>query len=77
MDQIFDPLKEMFGDLLNSVISVGVIVFTLGIVVCAIGGAFGSQSSKEKFKSAFPTILGCFIVFLLARIIVSVVQSYF
>ncbi|MGZ9850253.1 MULTISPECIES: hypothetical protein [Macrococcoides] len=77
MDAIFEPIRNMGNDAISGFISLVSICAILGIIICALGATFGSEKSKEKFKSAFPWIIVAFVVALLARVIVTAVRGYF
>jgi type IV secretory pathway VirB2 component (pilin) len=76
MEKLFDPIKDMLGDMFSGFMGLVNIIAALGIVVCAIGTLTGSQQSKEKFKSGLVWIFIAFIVINLARQIISAIGGY-
>lgn len=76
MEELFDPIKDMLGDMFSGFMGLVNIIAALGIVVCAIGTLTGSQQSKEKFKSGLVWIFIAFIVINLARQIISAIGGY-
>lgn len=77
MDQIFEPLKQIFQDLGSNLLGLATYVAIVGIIICGLGATTGSEKNKEKFKAGFITILIAFVVIIMARIIVFAVKSYF
>lgn len=77
MQELFDPVKDMLGDMFSGFLGLVNIIAAIGIVVCAIGTLFGSQQAKEKFKSGLVWIFIAFIVINLAKQIISSVSGYF
>lgn len=76
MEELFDPIKDMLGDMFSGFMGLVNIIAALGIVICAIGTLTGSQQSKEKFKSGLVWIFIAFIVINLARQIISAIGGY-
>jgi type IV secretory pathway VirB2 component (pilin) len=76
MEELFDPIKDMLGDMFSGFMGLVNIIVALGIVVCAIGTLTGSQRGKEKFKSGLVWIFIAFIVINLARQIISAIGGY-
>ena len=77
MEQIFDPITQIFQDLGSNLLALATYVAIVGIIICALGATTGSEKNKEKFKGGFITILIAFVVIIMARIIIFAVKSYF
>lgn len=77
MQELFEPVREMFKDAVTGVMGLINTIAVLGIIICAAGTLLGSQQAKEKFKSGFFWIVIAFIVINLARQIVNAISGYF
>ncbi|MDG0844447.1 hypothetical protein M4L39_13595 [Staphylococcus equorum] len=77
MDQIFQPIQDIFKDLGSNLLKLATYVAIVGIIICGFGATTGSEKSKEKFKTGFIVVVGAFVVILLARTIIFAVKGYF
>ncbi len=64
-------LTTLFGDITSTFVT----LFAIGILVCALGAAFGGDENQGKFKRGLITCIICLVAFLLAGKIVEYFQK--
>lgn len=72
---MFEAIKGLLNTLFGDITSSFVTLFAIGILICALGAAFGGDESQGKFKRGLITCIICLIVFLLADKVVEYFQT--
>lgn len=74
---IFNPFNNMTGNLITQFLKIATNLAILGIIICGLGALFGSDRSKEKFKSGLVIIFIAFIVIVSARVLIPAIKGFF
>ena len=72
---MFATLKAFFSSLFNDMQGTFIWLFTIGMLICGLMAWLGDEANQSKFKKALVFCIWGLVIFLLAKPIITYVDS--
>lgn len=72
---MFDSLNNLLDNIFIELRTLGITIFSIGIIIMALLTAFGGEENKRSFQRGFMVCIAGVIVFFLAKPIITYIRS--